>query len=60
VPSIAPGGSRVEVSLIEDAGDTILTLRHTGIPDRFAELHASGWSKVLPVLVAAAKGGRRA
>jgi uncharacterized protein YndB with AHSA1/START domain len=59
-PSIAPGGSRVEVSLIEDAGDTILTLRHTGIPDGFAELHASGWSNVLPLLVAAAEGGRRA
>ena len=59
-PTIAPGGSRVEVTLIEDAGDTILTLRHTGIPDAFAELHASGWSHILPLLVAAATDGRRA
>jgi len=52
-PAIAPGGSRVEVTLIEDAGDTIMTLRHTGIPDSLAELHASGWSNILPLLVAA-------
>jgi uncharacterized protein YndB with AHSA1/START domain len=57
-PAIAPGASRVEVTLIDDAGDTILTLRHTGIPDAFAELHASGWSHVLPLLVTAA-GSRR-
>ena len=54
VPAIAPGASRVEVTLIEDAGDTLLTLRHTGIPDALAELHASGWSRELPLLVAAA------
>ena len=59
-PTIPPGGSRVEVTLIEDAGDTILTLRHTGIPDAFAELHASGWSHILPLLVAAVEDGRRA
>ena len=52
-PAIAPGGSRVEVTLIEDAGDTIMTLRHTGIPDALAALHASGWSNILPLLVAA-------
>ena len=54
-PAIAPGQSRVEVTLIEDAGDTILTLRHTGIPDAFADLHASGWSHFLPLLAAAAE-----
>lgn len=52
--AISPGQSRVEVTLIEDAGDTILTLRHTGIPDTFAELHASGWSHFLALLAAAA------
>ena len=60
VPSIAPGESRVEVTLIEDAGDTILTLRHTGIPDSMAELHASGWSHFLPILIAAADSRRPA
>jgi uncharacterized protein YndB with AHSA1/START domain len=55
-PDIAPGESRVEVTLIEDAGDTIMTLRHTRIPDAFAEHHAAGWSQFLPLLVAAVAG----
>ena len=54
VPDIAPGQSRVEVTLLDDAGDTIMTLRHTGIPDAYADLHASGWSQFLPLLAAAA------
>ena len=53
-PNIAPGASRVEVLLVADAGDTIMTLRHSGIPDAFADLHRSGWSQFLPRLVAAA------
>jgi len=53
-PPIAPGQSRVEITLIEDAGDTILTLRHTGIPDAAAEMHAVGWARHLPLLAAAA------
>lgn len=56
VPAIAPGESRVEITLVEDAGDTIMTLRHSGLPDEFAELHASGWSQFLTLLVAAADG----
>ncbi len=54
VPTIAPGESRVEVTLVEDAGDTIMTLRHTGLPVTFAEHHASGWSHFLPILATAA------
>jgi uncharacterized protein YndB with AHSA1/START domain len=53
-PAIAPGASRVEVTLVEDAGDTILTLRHTGIPTVFAGVHAAGWTQHLPLLVRAA------
>lgn len=49
-PAIAPGESMVEVTLIEEAGDTIMTLRHTGIPDAAAEMHALGWSHFLPIL----------
>jgi len=52
-PPIAPGQSRVEVTLIEDAGDTILTVRHSGIPDAVAGIHAVGWSNHLPLLAAA-------
>ena len=53
-PAIEPGSTRVEVTLTPDAGDTILTLRHTGIPAAFADLHATGWSHFLPLLVDAA------
>lgn len=60
VPAIAPGASRVEVTLLEDDGDTILTLRHTGIPDAFAEQHVAGWSHFLPLLVGAVVDGRPA
>ena len=55
VPLIAPGESLVEVILVDDGGDTIMTLRHTGIPDAFAALHASGWSHFLPLLAQAAE-----
>ena len=54
ISQIAPGETRVEVTLVDDGGDTIMTLRHTGIPDAFAEMHASGWSLFLPMLAAAA------
>ncbi|MEP6665576.1 MAG: SRPBCC domain-containing protein [Nocardioidaceae bacterium] len=53
-PDIAPGSSRVEVQFVADAGDTIMTLRHSGIPDAYAELHLSGWSQFLPLLADAA------
>ena len=60
-PAIAPGESRVEVTLIEDSGDTILTLRHTGIlAAATAELHADGWSHFLPLLAAAAGESKQA
>jgi uncharacterized protein YndB with AHSA1/START domain len=52
-PDLAPGSTRVEVTLTPDGGDTIMTLRHTGLPDRFAAEHRSGWGHVLPALVAA-------
>lgn len=54
-PTIAPGQSRVEITLVDDAGDTLMTLRHSGIPDRYAEIHTSGWSRFLPLLAAAAR-----
>jgi uncharacterized protein YndB with AHSA1/START domain len=53
-PDIAPGSSTVEVNLVAEAGDTILTLRHTDIPDAYIDLHRSGWALFLPLLVGAA------
>ena len=49
-PNVGPGESRVEVTLTDDAGDTIMTLRHTGIPVAFADHHAAGWSHFLAAL----------
>jgi len=42
------------VTLTEDDGDTILTLRHTGLPPAARDMHRSGWSHFLPGLAGAA------
>jgi uncharacterized protein YndB with AHSA1/START domain len=55
-PDIAPCSTRVEVTLTADAGDTIMTLRHTGLPAAFAEEHRAGWGHFLPNLVTAVEG----
>lgn len=49
-PDLPPGSTRVEVTLAGDGGDTILTLRHTGIPVGWAEEHKAGWGHFLPLL----------
>ena len=53
VPAIAPGSSTVEVTLIEEAGDTILTLRHSGIPIGLGDVHSVGWVSAAERLAAA-------
>jgi uncharacterized protein YndB with AHSA1/START domain len=52
-PPIAPGSTRVEVTLVPEDGDTILTLRHTGIPLGTVDEHRGGWAHFLPLLAAA-------
>jgi len=52
-PSIAPGSTRVEITLTDDEGDTVLTVRHSGLPAAVADDHRSGWDEHLPLLVAA-------
>lgn len=54
VPHIAPGSTRVEITLDADNGDTIMTLRHTGIPVSLADEHRAGWAHFLPLLADAA------
>jgi uncharacterized protein YndB with AHSA1/START domain len=54
-PSVAPGSTRVEVTLTADAGDTIMTLRHSGLPAAHADEHRGGWVHFLGVLDAAVK-----
>jgi uncharacterized protein YndB with AHSA1/START domain len=54
-PPITPGSTRVEITLQADDGDTIMTMRHTGIPSDAADAHRAGWGHFLPLLVEAAK-----
>jgi uncharacterized protein YndB with AHSA1/START domain len=54
-PPIAPGSTTVEVTLMADAGDTVLTLRHRDIPIDIADEHAKGWAHFLPLLAQAAQ-----
>ena len=56
-PDVLPGSTLVEVSLVEDASDTIMTLRHTGLRASEAGRHHEGWDHFLPVLAEAAKEG---
>jgi uncharacterized protein YndB with AHSA1/START domain len=55
-PDVPPGSTRVEVILTADAGDTIMTLRHTGLPTAIADEHHAGWGHFLPLLAAAVDG----
>ena len=52
-PDIAPGSTRVEITLTADDDDTIMTLRHTGIPAAHADEHRSGWAHFLALLAGA-------
>ena len=47
----AAASMRVEVRFVADAGDTIMTLRHSGIPASEAGRHNEGWDYFLPLLV---------
>lgn len=49
-PDVAPGSTLVEVTLTADEGDTILTLRHTGLPVAATEQHLAGWTHFLPIM----------
>jgi uncharacterized protein YndB with AHSA1/START domain len=59
VPDVPPGSSRVEVTLAEDDGDTILTLRHSNLPATDRGLHRAGWEQHLPHLAQAVEGDNR-
>jgi uncharacterized protein YndB with AHSA1/START domain len=54
-PGVAPGSTRVEITLSADGHDTILMLRHTGLPATAADEHRGGWAHFLPALAAAAR-----
>jgi uncharacterized protein YndB with AHSA1/START domain len=52
---LLPGSSTVEITLAEDHGATLLTLRHLGLPAPLVKTHAEGWDHFLPRLAAAAE-----
>jgi uncharacterized protein YndB with AHSA1/START domain len=55
---VAPGSSRVEVTLTEEDGGTRLVLRHSGLPtDETRGQHRTGWAMYLGRLVVRASGG---
>jgi uncharacterized protein YndB with AHSA1/START domain len=54
IPAVPPGSTKVEVTLVDQGGDTILTLRHTGLPAEHADEHRGGWAHFLPLLADAA------
>jgi uncharacterized protein YndB with AHSA1/START domain len=53
-PDVPPGSSRVEITLTADGDDTILALRHSGLPASVADKHEEGWGHFLPLLATAA------
>ncbi len=56
-PELPPGASTVEVTLLPDAGGTMLTLRHGNLPEGQRAGHAEGWEHFLPRLAIRAGGG---
>ena len=58
-PPITAGSTLVEVTLAADGADTILTLRHSGIPAAHADEHSAGWSHTLPLLAEVAGAQER-
>jgi uncharacterized protein YndB with AHSA1/START domain len=53
---LPPGASTVEISLIPDGGETIVHLRHLGLPPALRAIHAQGWDGFLTRLVIVAEG----
>jgi uncharacterized protein YndB with AHSA1/START domain len=55
--AVAPGSSRVEVSLEPDGDGTLLRLRHLDLPEEAREIHGQGWDLYLGRLAIVAAGG---
>lgn len=54
---LAPGSTTVEITLVAEGNETILRLRHTGLPsEQKSEKQAAGWEHYLHRLMVAAEG----
>ena len=54
---VPPASTRVEVSLIPDAGGTLVRLVHCDLPESGVPAHEAGWPNYLGRLMIAATGG---
>ena len=52
-PDVPPRSTVVEVTLTADGEDTVLNLRHTGIPAPHRAEHRTGWGHFLGILAGA-------
>ncbi|HEY7522520.1 MAG TPA: SRPBCC family protein [Candidatus Limnocylindrales bacterium] len=55
-PTLPPGSSTVEIDLIPDGEETIVRLRHHGLPPEDVPAHRLGWHHYLPRLATASEG----
>jgi uncharacterized protein YndB with AHSA1/START domain len=55
-PFVAPGSTRVEVTLERDGEGTLLTLLHHGLAADASDAHAEGWTHYLARLARVAAG----
>ena len=55
--AVAPGSSRVEITLTPDGDGTIVRLRHSGLPEDQRDAHLEGWTHYMARLVVAGAGG---
>jgi uncharacterized protein YndB with AHSA1/START domain len=49
-PDFAPGTSTLEVTLAAERGGTLVSIVHSGLPDKERERHRDGWRHYLPRL----------
>ena len=54
-PDVPPRSTLVEVTLTADGDETILALRHTGLPRSAADEHERGWGHFLSMLADAVR-----
>ena len=54
---VPPGSSTIEVTLTPDGDETVVRLRHLGLPAPAREPHGVGWEHYLERLAIAAQGG---
>lgn len=55
-PGVPPGSSTVEIAITPDAGGSVVTITHRGLPEDEIDLHRMGWEHYVPRLAAAAEG----